>query len=118
MPDQEYIRLHVILNIGAEMRTYHELFKRSVRIFVHTRALASQYISSSFSSRVTQKFLRGSNWILGNTQFVSPADRNMYAVLVGIARVPSCLFTSMTSLLPLSSCSYPANTSRHPARSL
>ena len=29
---QRYIRLHVILNIGAEMRTYHELFKRSVRV--------------------------------------------------------------------------------------
>ncbi|KAI0354510.1 hypothetical protein OH77DRAFT_506346 [Trametes cingulata] len=27
---QQYIRLHVILNIGAEMRTYHELFKRSL----------------------------------------------------------------------------------------
>ncbi|KAH9895637.1 hypothetical protein C8Q73DRAFT_643968 [Cubamyces lactineus] len=29
---QEYIRLHVILNIGAEMRTYHELFKRSLQL--------------------------------------------------------------------------------------
>ncbi|KAI0367067.1 hypothetical protein BV20DRAFT_1090972 [Pilatotrama ljubarskyi] len=28
---QQYIRLHVVLNIGAEMRTYHELFKRSLR---------------------------------------------------------------------------------------
>ncbi|KAI1793661.1 hypothetical protein LXA43DRAFT_1121806 [Ganoderma leucocontextum] len=29
---QQYIRLHVILNIGAEMRTYHELFKRSLQL--------------------------------------------------------------------------------------
>ncbi|KAI0631385.1 hypothetical protein C8Q77DRAFT_1218892 [Trametes polyzona] len=29
---QENIRLHVILNIGAEMRTYHELFKRSLQL--------------------------------------------------------------------------------------
>ncbi|KAI0668166.1 hypothetical protein C8Q78DRAFT_1048843 [Trametes maxima] len=29
---QEYIRLHVILSIGAEMRTYHELFKRSLQL--------------------------------------------------------------------------------------
>ncbi|KAI8977758.1 hypothetical protein BD414DRAFT_445776 [Trametes punicea] len=29
---QENIRLHVVLNIGAEMRTYHELFKRSLQL--------------------------------------------------------------------------------------
>ncbi|KAI0738239.1 hypothetical protein C8Q80DRAFT_1275763 [Daedaleopsis nitida] len=29
---QYYIRLHVILSIGAEMRTYHELFKRSLQL--------------------------------------------------------------------------------------
>ncbi|KAH9940021.1 uncharacterized protein BXZ73DRAFT_43279, partial [Epithele typhae] len=29
---QQYIRLHVILSIGAEMRTYHELFKRSLQL--------------------------------------------------------------------------------------
>ncbi|RDX42243.1 hypothetical protein OH76DRAFT_1363119 [Lentinus brumalis] len=29
---QQYMRLHVILSIGAEMRTYHELFKRSLQL--------------------------------------------------------------------------------------
>lgn len=82
------------------------------------RVPASQYSSSSFSSRVTQKFLRGSHRTPGSTRSVSPADRNMYAVPVGIAGVPSCPFTSMTSLLLLSGRAYPANTSRHPTRSL
>ncbi|KAI0824403.1 hypothetical protein BC628DRAFT_1322673 [Trametes gibbosa] len=50
---QEYIRLHVILNIGAEMRTYHELFKRSLQLQSNSEVPAWFCDSRRFSVRLS-----------------------------------------------------------------
>ncbi|KAH9847766.1 hypothetical protein C2E23DRAFT_488356 [Lenzites betulinus] len=50
---QEYIRLHVILNIGAEMRTYHELFKRSLQLQSNSEVPAWFCDSRKFSVRLS-----------------------------------------------------------------
>ncbi|KAH9856311.1 hypothetical protein C2E23DRAFT_944275 [Lenzites betulinus] len=52
---QEYIRLHVILNIGAEMRTYHELFKRSLQLQSNSEVPAWFCDSRNVSGRLSDR---------------------------------------------------------------
>ncbi|CDO76847.1 hypothetical protein BN946_scf185033.g44 [Trametes cinnabarina] len=72
---QEYIRLHVILNIGAEMRTYHELFKRSLQLQSNSEVPAWFPVDSrKFSIRLSGRpqYVRSSGIAQGNYGNPSP----------------------------------------------
>ncbi|RPD55277.1 hypothetical protein L226DRAFT_526184 [Lentinus tigrinus ALCF2SS1-7] len=60
---QQYMRLHVILSVGAEMRTYHELFKRSLQLQNNSEVPAWFSVDSNrYSIRLSGRpqYVRGS----------------------------------------------------------